>query len=57
MFKDQFTLIVIMNCFMKKLLIQSTNSWGEGDVETVDVKTAVSVNVTDVRLTQSVIKM
>ena len=52
---------------MKKLLIQSTDSWGEDDVETVDVETvdvetvnvetAVSADVTDVKLTQSVMKV
>ncbi len=42
---------------MKKLLVQSTDSWGEGDVETVDVETAVSADVTDVKSAQSVMKV
>ncbi len=46
-----------MNCFMKKLLIQSTDSWGENDVETVDVETAVFADVTDVKSAQSVMKV
>ncbi len=46
-----------MNCFIKKLLIQLTDSWGENDVKTVDVETAVSADVTDVKLTQSVMKV
>ena len=55
--KNQFTLIAVMNCFMKKLLIQSTDSWGENDVETVDVETAVFADVTDVKSAQSVMKV
>jgi hypothetical protein len=46
-----------MNCFMKKLFVWLTDSWGENDVETVNVETAVSADVADVRLTQSVIKV
>ena len=46
-----------MNCFIKKLLIQLTDSWGENDVEIVHVETAVSADVTNVRLTQSVMKV
>ncbi len=46
-----------MNCFIKKLLIQLTDSWDESDVETVDVETAVFTDVTDVKLTQSDMKM
>ncbi len=46
-----------MNCFMKRLLVQLTDSWGESDVETIDVKTAVSADVTDVKSAQSVMKM
>jgi hypothetical protein len=46
-----------MNCFMKKLLVWLTDSWDENDVETVNVKTAVSADVTDVKSAQSVMKM
>ena len=40
-----------MNCFMKKLLVQSTDSRDESNVETVDVETTVSADVTDVKFT------
>ena len=46
-----------MNCFMKKLLVQSTDSLDEDDVETVNVETAVSADVTDVKSAQSVMKV
>ena len=46
-----------MNCFMKRLLVWSTDSWDENDVETVDVEAAVSADVADVRSAQSVMKM
>ncbi len=42
---------------MKKLLVQSTDSLDEDDVETVNVETAVSADVTDVKSAQSVMKV